>query len=132
MWIPPRRIIPVKKNVCSIFIGMKIIITESQFGDLAFRRRIPRIVELVDENMSYYHPCGYVYDGGFNDYFTDVRDAAIREIIINDLKLDWHDDMEKIDNLWSSLDNPMKEMFKDKARTYFYMIIEDGCNDDDY
>jgi hypothetical protein len=132
MWIPPRRIIPVKKNVCSIFIGMKIIITESQFGDLAFRRRIPSIVKLVDENMSYYHPCDYVYDGGFNDYFTDVCDATIREIIINDLKLNWADDMEKIDNLWSSLDNPMKEMFKDKARTYFYMIIEDGCNDDDY
>lgn len=111
---------------------MKIIITESQFEDLAFRRRIPRISELVDENMSYYHPCGYTYDGGFDDYFTDVRDAVIRGIIINDLKLDWHDDMEKIDSLWSNLDKPINEMFKDKARTYFYKTIESGCDDGIY
>lgn len=111
---------------------MKIIITESQFKDLAFRRRIPRIEGLVDENMSYYHPCGYKYDGGFDDYFTDVCDAAIREIIINDLKLDWHDDIDKIDDLWGKLYTPMNEMFKDKARTYFYKTIEGGCDDDDY
>ena len=41
---------------------MKIIITESQFADMFFKRRFAHIDKLVEEKMIYYPPCDYNYD----------------------------------------------------------------------
>ena len=62
---------------------MKIIITESQFVDLFFKRRFGRIDQLVDEKMRYYPPCDYTYDPfyAWYDYYGDVRTAVINDII---------------------------------------------------
>jgi hypothetical protein len=68
---------------------MKIIITESQFEDLFFKRRFGRIDKLVDEKMRYYPPCDYTYDPfyAWYDYYGDVRNAVIFKIFEKDLNV---------------------------------------------
>ena len=107
---------------------MKIIITESQFVDLFFKRRFGRIDKLVDEKMRYYPPCDYTYDKyyAFYDYFGDVRNAVIYEIITEDLQLEWEErHMSKIEDFSETTDKWMYEIFHDKVREYFYKVLED-------
>ena len=107
---------------------MKILITESQFVDLFFKRRFGRIDQLVDEKMRYYPPCDYTYDKyyAFYDYFGDVRNAVIRDIITEDLQLDWEErHMSKIEDFSETTDKWMYEIFHDKVREYFDKVLED-------
>ena len=107
---------------------MKIIITESQFVDLFFKRRFGRIDKLVDEKMRYYPPCDYTYDKyyAFYDYFGDVRKAVIYEIITDDLQLEWEErHMSKIEDFSETTDKWMYEIFHDKVREYFDKVLED-------
>ena len=108
---------------------MKIIITESQFVDLFFKRRFGRIDQLVDEKMRYYPPCDYTYDPyyAFYDYFGDVRNAVIHDILYEDLKLDWggEGDMNKINDFSETTDKWMYEIFFDKVREYYDKVLED-------
>ena len=110
---------------------MKFIITESQIVDMVFKRRFGRIDELVDKKMRYYPPCDYTYDPyyGFYDYYGDVRNAVIYEIVTDDLKLSWGDDMEKIDNFSESANEWMFEPFYDKVKGYFDGAMEKGCEE---
>jgi len=112
---------------------LKIIITESQFVDLFFKRRFGRIDQLVDEKMRYYPPCDYTYDPyyAFYDYFGDVRNAVIYKIVYDDLQLDYLGErekkaiMNKINDFSETADKWMYEIFFDKVREYYDKVLED-------
>ena len=107
---------------------MKILITESQFSDLFFKRRFGRIDQLFNEKMAYYPPCDYMYDPyyAFYDYFGDVRNAVIRDIITEDLQLDWEErHMSKIEDFSETADKWVYNKFHDKVREYFDKVLED-------
>ena len=107
---------------------MKIIITESQFVDLFFKRRFGRIDQLVDEKMRYYPPCDYTYDPyyAFYDYFGDVRNAVIFDMVEKDLNLTWEEEnMVNIDEFSETTDKWMYEIFFDKVREYYDKVLED-------
>jgi hypothetical protein len=111
---------------------MKIIITESQFVDLFFKRRFGRIDLLVNEKMDYYPPCDYTYDPyyAFYDYFGDVRNAVIHDIITEDLQLDWEErNMSKIEDFSETTDKWMYKIFHDKVREYFDNTLDQGCDE---
>jgi hypothetical protein len=112
---------------------MKFIITESQVYNMFFKRRIPRIKELVTEKMMYYPPCDYTYDPYFawHDYYGDVRNGVIHEIV-SDLGLEWDSDdsIKKIEDLSESMDKWMYERFYDKVREYYDKVLSKGCEED--
>ena len=104
---------------------MKIIITESQFEDLFFKRRFGRIYQLVDEKMMYYPPCDYTYDPfyAWYDYYGDVRNAVIFEMIEKDINVP--QDIVDIDVLSETMKEWMYEQFYDKVREYYDKVLED-------
>ncbi len=111
---------------------MKIIITESQFSDLFFKRRFGRIDQLFNEKMAYYPPCDYTYDPyyAFYDYFGDVRNAVINDIINVDLNIGFEEEnIIKIDDLSKMIDEKIYELFYDKVREYYDRIIEESCSE---
>lgn len=104
---------------------MKIIITESQFVDLFFKRRFGSIDKLVDEKMRYYPPCDYTYDKyyAFYDYYGDVRNAVIFKMFEEDLNVP--KDIVDIDELSETMNKWMYEQFYDKVREYYDKVLED-------
>jgi hypothetical protein len=104
---------------------LKIIITESQFVDLFFKRRFGRIEQLVDEKMRYYPPCDYTYDPfyAWYDYYGDVRNAVIFEMIEKDINVP--QDIVDIDELSETMNEWMYEQFYDKVREYYDKVLED-------
>lgn len=104
---------------------MKIIITESQFVDLFFKRRFGRIDKLVDEKMRYYPPCDYTYDKyyAFYDYYGDVRNAVIFKMFEKDSNVP--QDIVDIDVLSETMNEWMYEQFYDKVREYYDKVLED-------
>lgn len=104
---------------------MKIIITESQFEDLFFKRRFGRMDQLVDEKMMYYPPCDYTYDPfyAWYDYYGDVRNAVIFEMFEKDLNVP--KDIVDIDVLSETMNEWMYEQFYDKVREYYDKVLED-------
>ena len=105
--------------------NMKIIITESQFEDLFFKRRFGRIDQLVDQKMMYYPPCDYTYDPfyAWYDYYGDVRNAVIFEMIEKDINVP--QDIVDIDVLSETMNEWMYEQFYDKVREYYDKVLED-------
>ena len=104
---------------------MKIIITESQFVDLFFKRRFGRIDQLVDEKMRYYPPCDYTYDKyyAFYDYYGDVRNAVIFKMFEKDSNVP--QDIVDIDVLSETMNEWMYEQFYDKVKEYYDKVLED-------
>ena len=104
---------------------MKIIITESQFVDLFFKRRFGRIDQLVDEKMRYYPPCDYTYDKyyAFYDYYGDVRNAVIFKMLEKDSNVP--QDIVDIDVLSETMNEWMYEQFYDKVKEYYDKVLED-------
>ena len=104
---------------------MKIIITESQFVDLFFKRRFGRIDQLVDEKMRYYPPCDYTYDPyyAFYDYYGDVRNAVIFKMLEKDSNVP--QDIVDIDVLSETMNEWMYEQFYDKVKEYYDKVLED-------
>ena len=110
---------------------MKIIITESQFADMFFKRRFAHIDKLVEEKMTYYPACDYNYDNDmvFYDYYGDVRNSVIR-IVIEDVGLSWNDEnIDKIEDLYESMNEWMHEVFINKVKEYFDKVIDEGCDE---
>ena len=104
---------------------MKIIITESQFEDLFFKRRFGRIDKLVDEKMRYYPPCDYTYDPfyAWYDYYGDVRNAVIFKMFEKGINVP--QDIVDIDVLSETMNEWMYEQFYDKVREYYDKVLED-------
>ena len=104
---------------------MKIIITESQFEDVFFKRRFGRMDQLVDEKMMYYPPCDYTYDPfyAWYDYYGDVRNAVIFEMFEKDINVP--QDIVDIDELSETMNEWMYEQFYDKVREYYDKVLED-------
>jgi hypothetical protein len=107
---------------------MKIIITESQFEDLFFKRRFGRMDQLVDEKMMHYPPCNYTYDPfyAWYDYYGDVRNAVIFEMIEKDINVP--QDIVDIDELSDTMNEWMYEQFYDKVREYYdKVLVDEDC-----
>ena len=107
---------------------MKIIITESQFVDLFFKRRFGRIDQLVDEKMRYYPPCDYTYDKyyAFYDYYGDIRNAVIFDMVEKDINLPWSEENTvNIDEFSETMQEWMYEIFFDKVKEYYDKVLED-------
>jgi len=104
---------------------LKIIITESQFVDLFFKRRFGRIDKLADEKMRYYPPCDYTYDKyyAFYDYYGDVRNAVIFKMFEKDSNVP--QDIVDIDVLSETMNEWMYEQFYDKVKEYYDKVLED-------
>ena len=104
---------------------MKIIITESQFEDLFFKRRFGRMDQLVDEKMRYYPPCDYTYDPfyAWYDYYGNVRNAVIFEMIEKGINVPQN--IVDIDVLSETMNEWMYEQFYDKVREYYDKVLED-------
>jgi hypothetical protein len=104
---------------------LKIIITESQFVDLFFKRRFGRIDKLVDEKMRYYPPCDYTYDPfyAWYDYYGDVRNAVIFKMFEKGINVP--QDIVDIDVLSETMNEWMYEQFYDKVRKYYDKVLED-------
>ena len=104
---------------------MKIIITESQFVDLFFKRRFGRIDKLVDEKMRYYPPCDFTYDKyyAFYDCYGDVRNAVIFKMFEKDSNVP--QDIVDIDVLSETMNEWMYEQFYDKVKEYYDKVLED-------
>jgi hypothetical protein len=110
---------------------MKIIITESQFVNMFFKRRFNRIEELVTEKMMYYPPCDYTYDPyyAWYDYYGDVRNGVIHEIV-RDTQLEWEErNFKKIEELMETMDELIYPMFYDKVREYYDKVQNEGCEE---
>jgi hypothetical protein len=108
---------------------MKIIITESQFEDLFFKRRFGRMDQLVDEKMRYYPPCDYTYDPfyAWYDYYGDVRNAVIFKMFEKGINVP--QDIVDIDVLSETMNEWMYEQFYDKVREYYDKVLEQGCDE---
>jgi hypothetical protein len=107
---------------------LKIIITESQFVDLFFKRRFGRIDQLVDEKMRYYPPCDYTYDKyyAFYDYYGDIRNAVIFDMVEKDINLPWSEENTvNIDEFSETMQEWMYEIFFDKVKEYYDKVLED-------
>jgi len=107
---------------------LKIIITESQFVDLFFKRRFGRIDQLVDEKMRYYPPCDYTYDKyyAFYDYYGDIRNAVIFDMVEKDINLPWSEENTvNIDKFSETMQEWMYEIFFDKVKEYYDKVLED-------
>jgi hypothetical protein len=104
---------------------MKIIITESQFVDLFFfKRRFGRVNDLIEKVMYQYDPCDYMSNEyyGFRDYYDDVRDRVVYQIIAEDpglLSLRNQDDTGKLDYFIRDMKQIMYDIYYDKARVFY-------------
>jgi len=64
----------------------------------------------------------------FHDYYGDVRNSVIFEIIEKDLNLTWsQDEMETIDELSVTMHEWMFPIFYDKVSKYFKDTLDNGC-----
>ena len=60
---------------------MKIIITESQYSDIKFRRIYRKIQSEFDHKLDIYNPCNYNYEDGEYEFFSDVKGATIEFVL---------------------------------------------------
>jgi hypothetical protein len=107
---------------------LKIIITESQFEDLFFKRRFGRIDQLVDEKMRYLLPCDYTYDPfyAWYDYYGDVRNLVIYEMNEKDINLPWSEEnIVNVEEFYKTMNEWMYEIFFDKVKEYYDKVLED-------
>jgi hypothetical protein len=82
--------------------------------------------------MAYYPPCDYTYDPfyAWYDYYGDVRNAVINDIINVDLNIGFEEEnIIKIDDLSKMIDEKIYELFYDKVREYYDRIIEESCSE---
>ena len=103
---------------------MKIIISESQFVDLLIKRRFGRVNDLIEKVMYQYDPCDYTYDPyyAFHDYYGDVRDRVVYEIIAEDpglLSLRDQYDTRKLEDFIMNMKEVMYDIYYDKARAFY-------------
>jgi hypothetical protein len=111
---------------------MKILITESQFVNTFIKRRFHRIDELVTEKMKYYPPCDYIPFDLWDDYYEDVVSGVMYEIV-SDAGIEWDvPSMKKIEEIFGTLNDPIKKIFHDKIREYYDKFLDEGCEEEDF
>ena len=76
---------------------MKIIITESQYSDLKFRRIYRKIQSEFDHKLDIYIPCNYNYEGGEYDFFNDVKSVTIESVVARLFDIYVDDESEEYD-----------------------------------
>jgi hypothetical protein len=103
---------------------MKIIITESQVVDLLIKRRFGRVNDLIEKVMYQYDPCDYMSNEYycFRDYYDDVRDRVVYQIISDDpglLSLRDQYDTRKLEDFIMNMKEVMYDIYYDKARVFY-------------
>ena len=82
---------------------MKIVITESQYSDLKFRRTYRKIQDEFDHKLDIYIPCNYNYEGGEYDFFNDVKSVTIESVVARLFDIYVDDESEEYQELYDRL-----------------------------
>lgn len=111
---------------------MKIIITESQYSDLKFRRIYRKIQSEFDHKLDIYIPCNYNYEGGEYDFFMDVQHVTIESVIARLFDMYVDDENESYQELYGILSDMLYETEFESVKEYYNDWIKEHCPEKDF
>ncbi len=111
---------------------MKIIITESQYSDLKFRRIYRKIQSEFDHKLDIYIPCNYNYEDGEYDFFNDVKSVTIESVVARLFDIYVDDESEEYQELYDTLSNMLFETEFESVKEYYNDWIKEHCPKKDF
>jgi hypothetical protein len=111
---------------------MKIIITESQYSDLKFRRIYRKIQSEFEDKLDIYIPCNYNYEGGEYDFFMDVQHVTIESVIARLFDMYVDDENEDYQKLYGRLSDMLYETEFESVKEYYNDWIKEHCPKKDF
>jgi len=111
---------------------MKIIITESQYSDLKFRRTYRKIQSEFEDKLDIYTPCNYNYKGGERDFFNDVKGVTIESVIARLFDMYVDDENESYQELYGILSDMLYETEFESVKEYYNDWIKEHCPKKDF
>ena len=111
---------------------MKIIITESQYSDLKFRRIYRKIQSEFDHKLDIYIPCNYNYEGGEYDFFNDVKSVTIESVVARLFDIYVDDESEEYQELYDTLSDMLFETEFESVNEYYHDWIKEHCPEKDF
>ncbi len=110
---------------------MKVLITETQSDIIRLRRYYEQIQNEFNERALRYEPCNYKYEGGIEDYFTDVVAMTVEYVIGNLFNL-YYDDETDDNDRFGNLSELLKHMLFESEFKGFEREIQEyhfeNCN----
>jgi len=111
---------------------MKIVITESQYSDLKFRRIYRKIQSEFDHKLDIYIPCNYNYEGGEYDFFNDVKSVTIESVVARLFDIYVDDESEEYQELYDILSDMLFETEFESVKEYYHDWIKEQCPKKDF
>ena len=111
---------------------MKIIITESQYSDLKFRRTYRKIQDEFEDKIDIYIPCNYNYEDGEYDFFDDVKRVTIESVIARLFDIYLDDENEAYIELYDILSDMLFETEFESVKEYYHDWIKEHCPKKDF
>lgn len=110
---------------------MKVLITETQSDIIKLRRYYNHILDEFADRAFRYNPCDYTYEGGIEDFFTDVVAMTVEYVIGNLFGL-YYDDEADDNDRFGNLSELLKHMlFESEFKSFEREIQEyhfENCN----
>ena len=111
---------------------MKIIITESQYSDLKFRRIYRKIQSEFDHKLDIYIPCNYNYEDGVYDFFNVVKGSTIESVLEQYFDIYLDDEMDSSDELYEILSDMLFKTEFESVKEYYNDWIKKYCPKKDF
>ena len=111
---------------------MKIIITESQYSDIKFRRIYRKIQSVFDHKLDIYIPCNYNYEDGVYDFFNVVKGSTIESVLEQYFDIYLDDEMDSSDELYEILSNMLFETEFESVKEYYNNWTKKYCPKKDF
>jgi len=110
---------------------MKVLITETQSDIIKLRRYYNHILDEFADRAFRHNPCDYTYEGGIEDFFTDVVAMTVEYVIGNLFGL-YYDDEADDNDRFGNLSELLKHMlFESEFKSFEREIQEyhfENCN----
>ena len=103
---------------------MKVLITETQADIIKLRRNYRAIQDEFTERAYRYNPCNYTYEGGIDDYFTDVVAYTV-EAVLGALFGVYYDDEIDDNDRFGNLSELLKHMLFESEFKSFERDIQE-------
>ena len=95
---------------------MKIVISESQFFNLFFRRRLNRFEKYVRSTYKWLDARGF---DNYDDFFTRVVFSSVRDFLSEEGNLDYDTFLKLIDQVLPFMEKYVEKEYGDEIRKYF-------------
>lgn len=103
---------------------MKVLITETQSDIIRLRRYYRQVQDEFADRSFRYNPCDFSYEGGIEDYFTDVVNMTVEHVIGNLFNL-YYDDEEEDNDRFTDLTELLKHMLYKSEFSNFEKDIQE-------